>query len=187
MAYENNFKVLNDRMIVDPTLAIFVSIGRVHQEEEGWWVLHISHNPELTSDVLEKIYEWEATDPGQRSQIYPGHSDKTFSFFELMLRKVTEGETLVWELLGSDEEYQKAKLSSLGGKKSYVCPNHKEFLLYVLKNILLLPELRKWNFQRYNKIQLRISAQKFSNLSERNIEEFRNDVIWDEREVEAVV
>lgn len=62
MVYENNFEVVNDRMIVDPTLAVFVTLGRMYWEEEGHQVLHISHDPDMKPEILTRISEWKAAD-----------------------------------------------------------------------------------------------------------------------------
>jgi hypothetical protein len=190
MVYENNFRVLDDRALVDPALAIFVTVGRVHEEEEGWWVLHISHDPDLKPNILTYATKWDEADKAQDSKKKSelgirDFSDKKFSFFEFMVRKITEGDTIVWELLGSDEEFQRANLGSAQRNNLYDCQDRKSFLLYVFKNLLLLPELRRWGYRGYVKAQLRIPAAKFAHLTGQRIEDVRGDVIWDERDVEA--
>ena len=35
----------------------------------------------------------------------PKFSNKAFNFLEFMLRKITDGDTIVWELFGPDEVY----------------------------------------------------------------------------------
>ena len=187
MFYENNFRVLGDRAIVDPILKVVVSMGRMHWEEEGWQEINISYNPELTLSVLERIYEWEATDPKQRSQHYPGYSDKAFSFFQFTLRKITEGQNLVLELLGPDEEFQRANLGSVQRGNLYECSDRKAFLLYIFKNVLLIPELQEWGFGKYTKVQLKISAVKLALLEGRATENLSGDVILDERDVGAAL
>tara|TARA_R110000787_G_scaffold286435_1_gene404970 strand:- start:19546 stop:20145 length:600 start_codon:yes stop_codon:yes gene_type:complete len=186
MVYENNFKVVNDRMIVDPTLAVFVRMGRMHFEEEGWQVLHISHDPEMTPSVLTRIAEWESADADNKSEIrFPEVSKKSFSFFEFTLRKITEGEALVLEFMGRDEEYYKDNLGSIQRGNLYECADRKAFLLYVFRNILLLPKLQECGFGKCTKVQLRMSAVKFALLEGRPTEELSGDVILDERDLAA--
>lgn len=186
MIYKDNFKILNKGMIADPTLAVFVRIGRVHEEEEGWWVLHISHDPEMSPSAREHIDQWKFSEDEEASGIFfPEFSSKSFSFFEFMLRKVTKGKTLAWELMGSDEDFRRIQLGSAQCGNLYECPENRDFLLYVFKNILLIPELLEWGYWGYTKAEMRISAQKFAYLSGQPLEDIRDDVVWDEREVET--
>lgn len=191
MQFEDNFLVLNDRIIVDPKLAIFVSMGRMHEEEEGWQVLHISHDPDMNSDILTHAASWKEAEDSRVFEMKanlaaPKFSDKAYSFFEFILRKVTEGDTILWELFGPDEVYYQINFGSNQRNNLYNCDDKREFLLYIFKNLLLLPGLRNWGHWGYTKAQIRIPATKFVYLIGQEIESQKEAIVWDEREIEVV-
>ena len=191
MQFENNFLVLNDRIIVDPKLAIFVSMGRMHEEEEGWQVLHISHDPGMNSGILTHAASWKEAEASRDFEMKanlaaPKFSNKEFSFFEFMLRKITDGDTIVWELFGPDEVYFQIDFGSEQRNNLYTCDDKRSLLLYIFKNLLLLPGLRSWGHWGYSKAQIRIPATKFSYLIGKEIEGQKEAIVWDERETDVV-
>lgn len=189
MICEDNFKVLDDRAIVDPALKIFILLGRMHWEEEGWQVLHIAHDPDMRPGILARISEWEAADKAgddeKKSRFGAfDFSDKIFYFFEFILRKVTEGDTLILEFLGPDEQYQRANLGSHQRRNLYDCPDRKAFLLCVFRNLLMIPFFQKWGFGKCKNAKLRMSAVKYALLEGRPTEGLSGDVILAERALE---
>jgi hypothetical protein len=192
MVYENNFRVLHDSMIVDPALKVFVQMGLLHWEGEGRQTLHISHDPDMRPAILTRIADQDLAeklgDEQKMSQLNAlEFSDKKFTFFEFTIKKITEGETLVFEFLGPDDVYRHANLGSEVRKNLYKCPDHKAFLLYVFRNLLLIPKLQKWGFGKCTKAQLRMSAVKFALLEGRPTEGVSGNVILSECDLEGEV
>lgn len=185
MSYDNQFVILDRDLIVDPALAIFVSIVRVFDEgDEGVWKIKILHDPNITSDLRARISQLASTDI---SDIQPfgkiGFSNEYYSFFEFSLVKKTEGRTLVWHLHGIDEKFPRINFYSSIARKAYQCSNAKAFLLYVFKNLLLMPELRTWGKPKYDVAQIVISGPRFAYLTDMNAEQYLDPVILDERKV----
>ncbi len=170
--YEDNFQVLNDRMLVDPVLKIFVTMGRLHFEGEGEQFIHVSHDPDMKASILEQISQRKALDFDSVNEeegafTPPDFSDKRYKFFEFTLRKLTEENTRIYEILDPDERYKKPILGTEMRGNVYECADPNSFLLYVFKNVLLLPELQPFQFGKYNKIQLRLSEEKLAYLERR--------------------
>jgi len=181
--FKNNFVSLGNRAIVDPYLRIIVSMGRFYIEDEGWQVINIHHNPDLTSDVLSEIQEWYSVDHTQRFRIYPGHSENTRTLFNFTLTKTTEARNLVLTPQGPDDIFERVSFGPTpsGDAVGYVDP--KGLLLYVLKNILQISELQDWGCGTHDKIQLRMSSGKFASLVNGLEERLLGDVLLDERDL----
>lgn len=183
MVCESQFKILDENLIVDPDFSVFVRIARIiPEEEEGIWRLELIHDPSMPANVHKKIAQYSIDgDLKASGDLFPIYSDEFYSFFEFNLVKCTRGDCLVWDIRAVEDNIPAIRFRSLIEGKVYHCDDPKKFLLYVLKNLLLIPGLSEGDWQGQSTVQLTISALQYAFLTESNADADAPPVVLDEK------